>query len=285
MTTLSPEEKERFLAALGRPEESRTIDFSDEPRYTGESSNDTAARDAIELSKESREVIIPEVSVEDTASGKPAWGAPLRAIQLPKGVPAEEFRSCLAAAYYSYMETGRYDNEELVARTGLTGAQVARCAATPEFKRALAIRGVDAQASGLTAEQDHAILVLTTPDGKSLTQKLKQLRVSHAKYQAWMKNKAFKAAMDSVTNGMLHENSQSLVMLEALSQTGDLKAIQYKHLLNGTFNPNRQDMVDMQALITNVFTVIARHVKDPEQLKNIAGELQALGSERKVIEG
>lgn len=253
--------------------------------YTGESSNDTSAEAAVVLNEERREIEIPEVDVEDTAAGKPAWGAPMRAVALPKGVPGAHFRDAIAGAYREYMETGTWTNEGVVKWTNLTNAQVARVATTPEFKAALAIRGVVGGSSGLTAEQDHALMVLTAPDGQSLDKKLKQLKISHAKYRAWMKHSAFRKAMETVTQGYLHDNAQSLVMLEALSNNGDLKAIQYKHLLNGTFDPNRQQNIDAQALISEVFTILVQEVSDASTIERIASRLQGLNNQPKTIEG
>ena len=226
------------------------------------------------LHSDTSTVVVPHMTVDELDRKVPPKGHELVQIKIPHGVGNDKFAKCLAAAYFAYLENGTFSNEDIAERTGYSNALVARVVTTKEFKAALRLRGVRVKPTqGLTAEQDIALQVLTNPDGKALPIKLKQAGISYTKYRAWMKQVGFRRAMENLTNGMLHDNNGALVALEGLAVGGNLNAIQYKHLLNGMYDPNRQDKIDAQALVSNIFRIITMYVTDPVALNQIAAEM------------
>ena len=231
----------------------------------------------ITVDEDAREVLVPVMSPEETAANTNAGGKPLVAVKIPDNISPKHFRKLLGNAYASYMELGSWTNEDLVSRSGLPAGTVARIATSREFRAALKARGVAYKnTSGLTAEQDMVLQILTNPDGRTLPQKLKQAGITMTKYRAWMKQVGFRRAFENATNGMLSDNNPGLVALFGLAAGGDLNAIKYQHLLNGTYDPNRQDKIDAVALVAQVFNVISRHVRDSDALTAIAAELQLI---------
>lgn len=234
---------------------------------------------------ETKEVLVPLMTQEDVETNTPAFGKQMVAIRVPDGVSLVSFKTLLSNAYALYVTTGSYTVEQLVARTNYSDGIVRRTITTPEFTQALRTRGVVPNATGLTEEQEKVLLILTdTTDNKTLTQKLKRAGISYAKYRAWCKNKAFKTYLDTVTDGLLNNNVDSLVQLERLANNGDLGAIKFKFALNGLYDPNKQNNIDIMALMGKMLEIISLHVKDPEALQGVAKDLGELAQELKLVE-
>lgn len=227
------------------------------------------------ITVEGNTVLVPHMSNEELENNMPSRGKGMVPVTPPEGVSIKTFYNLLSNSYALYVTEGNYDNDKLQQRTGLAPGTISRVLASPEFKRALSLRGVVPNATGLTREQDLVLLVLSDPsDNKTLSQKLKSCGVSYATYRGWMKQPVFKAQMDAMTESTLSDNSQALVQLEKLAGQGDLAAIKFKLELSGRYDPNRQQNIDVVAMMGLLFEIVARNVKDPEALATIGEEMQ-----------
>lgn len=226
-----------------------------------------------------KEVLVPIMSQEELENNTPSRGKAMTPIKVPEGLSATTFMLLLSNAYALYVTEGAYDNDSLQRRTGLAPGTISKCIATPEFKRALSLRGVTPNSTGLTREQDLVLLTLTDPsDGKNLQQKLRACGVSFATYRGWMKQPVFRAQMEAFTEGALSDNSHALVQLDKLAGQGDLAAIKFKMELNGRYDPNKQQNIDVIAMMSMMMDIISRNVRDQDQLANISQEFGALAS-------
>ncbi|QSJ04808.1 hypothetical protein [Cellulosimicrobium phage DS1] len=232
----------------------------------------------VRVDENTRELLVPEMSADETAENTPARGRQLLRVRPPHGVPLDKFRLVVSNAFALYQLHGAFGTDSLVERTGLTPGIVGKIVTSAEFKIALETRGVavDPEVRGLTVEQEQALLILTDPTAGPLSKKLKAIGWSYAKYKSNMKHAPFAEQMRGVTEQTLADNSDSFVVLEALALNGDLNAIKYKHLLNGTYDPNRQQNIDVVAIISTVFEAVTKHVKDPEVLQGLAQDLQGI---------
>lgn len=231
-----------------------------------------------------KEVLVPHLSESELQRNVPAHGKGMVAIKPPPGVGSEVFYTLLSNAYVLYVTTGSYDNDGLQRRTGYAPGTITTTLASPEFKRALSLRGVVPATSGLTTEQDYVIQKLCDPsDGKTLMQKLKQLGIPYSKYTAWMKQPVFKAVVESHTHNLMQDNNASLVQLAKKAGEGDLAAIKYLHELNGTFDPNRQTVIDAMSMVSMVIEIITKHVKDPVALSGISEDIGQVVSQIKGV--
>lgn len=222
-------------------------------------------------------VLVPHMSSEETERNSPSYGKKMVAVRPPEGISVHTFYLLLSNSYALYVTDGSYDTDRLVLRTGLSPGIVGKTLASPQFKHALRLRGVVPDATGLTNEQDYFLLVATDPsDGRSLQQKMRALGISYATYRAWMRQPVFKQQIDAYSNGLLMDNTASITQLARLAGEGDLNAIKYMHTLNGTYNPDRQSSIDGMQVMSMMLDVIARHVKDPEALKAIAGDMRQI---------
>ncbi len=229
------------------------------------------------------QVLVPQLTYEETERNVPARGKNMVAVRVPEGVTTTAFYNLLSNSYALYLTTGTYSREVLQIRTGMQPGIISKVLASQEFKRALELRGVVPSASGLTTEQDYVLLNLTNPsDGKTLQQKLKAAGVSYTKYQAWMKQPVFRAQIDSMTQGILHDNMPAIVQLSRLAGQGDLGAIKYQLELNGTYDPNKQQSIDILALMSAILEIISKHVQDREVLSSVAGDMGELAKTLKI---
>lgn len=232
---------------------------------------------------EGNEVLVPHMEPDELARNTPSRGKGMVPIKAPPGVSIENFYTLLSNAYALYVTEGKYDNETLQRRTGFTETLIAKVIETPDFRRALRLRGVEPAATGLTTEQDYAIMVLTDPsDGKTLSQKLKMLGISYAKYQGWLKNPVFKSHLDRVTESILANNADALTQLERAASEGDMAAIKFKLELNRRYDPNKQNNIDSMALMSMLFQIVATHVRDEAALEGIGNDLQRLAQDLKL---
>jgi hypothetical protein len=235
------------------------------------------------IAGEGREVLVPHMSVEELETNTPARGKGMVPVTPPEGVSISAFLLLLSNAYALYVTKGSYDNDALQVRTGLAPGTIAKVLSSPEFKYALRLRGVFPNSTGLTREQDLVLLALTDPsDGKTLQQKLRACQVSFATYRAWMKQPVFKMQMDAMTESTLSDNSHALVQLDKLAGEGDLGAIKFKLELNGRYDPNKQQNIDVIAMMSMMLDIMARHVRDPETLAAISSDMGQLASQLKL---
>lgn len=222
-------------------------------------------------------VLVPVMTEDDNANNVAPTGKRMARISTPNGVGIDVFRRALGNAYAQYRLTGAYTPEHISESCGISTAKAATIVGSPEFRTAMRARGAYTDSTGLTSEQDIALIVLTDPtDGRTLQQKLKSLGITFATFAAWKKQPTFAKYYNGTINEILNDNSDSLMVVEQLGLSGNLSAIQYKHLLNGFYNPKQQDNVDLMAFITTVFDVLSRHVKDGEVLKAIASDLKGV---------
>jgi hypothetical protein len=85
-----------------------------------------------------------------------------------------------------------------------------------------------------------------------------------------------------MTSDLLSDNSSSLVQLEKLVGLGDLGAIKYKHELNGLYDPNRQNNIDVVALMSMMMEIIMRNTTSAAEQQAIATEFREIALQLKL---
>jgi hypothetical protein len=105
----------------------------------------------------------------------------------------------------------------------------------------------------------------------------KQLKISIAELDGWMREKHFAGAMSEKSE----ENLKKYIpiadqALGQLVQQGDMKAITFINQLTGRFDPNARQSLDVPSLMMQIQDIVLRNVRDPIAKRNIARELIAL---------
>lgn len=150
---------------------------------------------------------------------------------------------------------------------------------TSKFQRALEDRGIKTSKDpNLTLRQENFLQAYLNPMNLKPPQVIaKQLKVSQAELDGWLREKHFAAAFSAKSE----DNLKKFIPLAdqalgQLVQSGDMKAITFLNQLTGRFDPNARANLDVPALMLAIQDIILRHVRDPIVKRNIARELVAL---------
>lgn len=208
-------------------------------------------------------------------------------VVLPDNLNPQEFRALVGAGYAQWLLEGKVTLEGLVGRSGLDEPLVRNLSATPEFHRVLTLRGVRLDGfKGLTAKQDLLLLILGDPfDGLTTQGKLKKAGVSNATYQGWLKQPVFASAATAIAEQLAASNNEALVQLARKAGEGDLNAIKYLFEVNGRYNPQDRQAVNVLAVLQAVLESLSRHVKDPAALSAVANDMRQIAMQHGLAEG
>lgn len=123
-----------------------------------------------------------------------------------------------------------------------------------------------------------SLLAIGEPTKNSLTAKLAELGVSLAQYRKWLKLPHFSEYLRKRASELFGASAH-LSFNNVLSNVdaGDLNAAKFHLELLGLYTPRAEINVSLTLVLQRVVEVIARNVKDPEQLEAIANELDGLG--------
>lgn len=209
----------------------------------------------------------------------------------PEGIPEGRYRTVVGAAYTAYTMDGKVPDQERIRQ--LTGKNytkrvIGEIIATENFKNAMLTRGVPwKNGDGLTAQQMYTLQILTNPtDRRELRAKLKSAGVTYPMYRAWMNQPHFSNYMHQVTENMLLKHVPDFnVVLTNKALAGDVNALKFAYELSGRHDPNRKEVLDLQAIVGALLEVITTNIKDPEVLMKIQAELQLTLVARNVIKG
>lgn len=240
---------------------------SDEP-VTGRSGVHNPTSDSIVPAPSVRNKIT-QVQVTDTAwSAAGGYG----------NFDPEDFTDVVNAVYHDWTGYRRLpDVERVQALSGVSAGNADKIMKSQEFATAIQNRGVPwSNPTGLTATQMLVAQIITNPtDKRPLKTKLKQAGVTYGQYRAWMNQPGFSQYLNNVTEGMLLDHIPDFnTVLTTKALGGDLNSIKYINELSGRHDPNRQQVQDLQAVVTALLDIITRNVKDPEVMQQIAAEFQ-----------
>lgn len=197
----------------------------------------------------------------------------------PDGVNRATFRDVLAAVDTLYRRNGVFPTVEDTHKSWpkIPLKTYSRVFATPEFKQAVELRGLSVEENpGLSPEQSRAILLLATPDGKTLQNKLKQLGISDAKYRAWMRQDVFAATLRQRSEQVLGDSvSVALNQLVANADRGDQRAIEKLLEISGRYNPAQIEQQNAKQVVILVVEAVLKHVSNPDEKKAILAEVES----------
>lgn len=195
------------------------------------------------------------------------------------------FRHVVAAIDHLYRKNGVIPTPAEVARAwdGFQVKAVQKAFATEELKAALRIRGVEMDAkAGLTDEQLYALTILQDPtDRRTTSAKLKEVGISMAKYQAWMRNPVFSGYLNTQAEHNIGDAVQmALNRLVGNAEAGDQRAIEKLLEISGRWNPQQQELQNARTVVLTFMEVIQSEIEDKALLarihEKVRGKLDAL---------
>lgn len=223
-------------------------------------------------------VLVPSLTAEETSRGISSNGKKMVPIKVPENLDAGEFRRALAAAYMEYIVEGSVTLDGIVTRSGLSVQRAGLIASAPEFRTALAVRGVvTTPNAGITPEQDYALqIILDTTDGLTFGRKLKKAGISNSTWQAWLKNPLIASHFQRATDQLFNDSRPGMLQVVAKAGEGDLAAIKFMWEVNGRHNPNQQATVDVAIIMNKIMELLAVNV-EPNVLAKVAMGLREIG--------
>jgi hypothetical protein len=161
----------------------------------------------------------------------------------------------------------------------LSKAEVELVFETSKFQRAMEDRGVKTtQNPNLTLRQETFLQAYLNPLNLKPPQVLaKQMKISIAELDGWMRDKHFAGAFSAKAEDNLKKYLPIADQaLGQMVQSGDMKAITFLNQLTGRFDANAKQSIDVGSLLLQVQDIVLRHVRDPITKRNIGRELMAL---------
>jgi|SRR5580765_1124706 hypothetical protein len=156
------------------------------------------------------------------------------------------------------------------------------------FKTACYYRGIrtddgkpaNSALAGLDERQRLTIAAITDYTSRlTLDGKLKRIGVSAWEYSAWMNYPPFRNKIKELADKSLkHSESLADVALASGAVNGKLDFIKYADLRSGRFDPSARSALDVEYVIRSVMEIIMKHVRDPELLRAIGGDLSILAA-------
>lgn len=215
--------------------------------------------------------------------------APVRRIDPPVGVSKDVFRDVVTGAQVAYMVApvvnGKKqlpDIKKIAEVCRRTERAVSRVVASDEFKAALRERGINwVSRGGISPEQAYAVGILTNPsDKRDMAAKLKSIGISYQTYRSWLKEPVFKSYLHQIGEDMLGEHMADVHTAVARNAVdGNMKAIELYYGLTGRFDPGKQQVQDLQRMVSLLLEAIFRHVQDVNILTRINADFD------KILEG
>lgn len=148
-----------------------------------------------------------------------------------------------------------------------------------KFQRALEDRGIKTTSDPyLTLRQETFLQAYLNPLNLKAPQVIaKQMKISLAELDGWMREKHFAQAMEVKASENLKKYLPLAdAALGAAAQSGDMKAITFLNQMTGRFDPNAKQQLDVVGLLMQVQDIVLRNVRDPITKRNIGRELMAL---------
>lgn len=217
-------------------------------------------------------------------------------MKTPEGVSEHDFRVVVSICYLSHMKYGKIVGPEGLADLQMIVGDGPRSKwvkyfrevlLTPEFAEAMKDRGIpwEGDPRGFDAKMHYALQVILQPLGRdTLAQRLKKAGITQAEYKAYMANPEFARLVKELSEKIIGD-SQHLAheaLIKGLEKA-DLNAVRYYNELTGRYNPAREQVLEVSAVLRQVIEIIQRNVKDPVALQQIAAEMQALASGQQLV--
>lgn len=212
----------------------------------------------------------------------------------PPGVGKQTFSNVVAAATMAYQLHNRdpknrkadgtktLPSVQDVARYANHSAnQVQKVLASNEFLLAMRERGVywDAR-DALAPEQVYALGILTNPaDKRDMAGKLKAAGISYQTYRMWLRQPLFARAIRQVGEDMLGDHIADVNTAVVRSAVdGNMKAVEIFNQMTGRFDPNQQQVADLQRMVNLLLETIFRYVTDVGTLRKINEDFEKIMS-------
>lgn len=182
--------------------------------------------------------------------------------------------------YYFKNDFGFPTVEFAASELGYNVSEIQTMLLNVNVQKALDRRGIPWKRAGkfyeLTPTQvATAISIANFGDTRSEDQILTDLGVTPQQYYSWLHDPVYRDYVNKLADRNLeYVRPTALTNFAKLVREGDLPALRYYFEVTGEFEKEGLGVEQLQAFIQVVLESVQKHVKDPEILKAIAGEIK-----------
>lgn len=203
----------------------------------------------------------------------------LKVVAPPVGIPTDQFRDvCNALVWNWYHSKGSAaitpENLSRYTKAGKPLSIIKKVMESPAFADFAARRGISlSDHDKLDERQLLALQVISDISSKgTLKYRLNKIGVSWFEYQAWLKNPSFAAAQRKISEDSIKEAIPLAKMkLAEKSADGQMDAIKYMFEISGEHDPNKRQILDVQALMRAIVDVLSKHLAPTPDLARAIG--------------
>lgn len=130
----------------------------------------------------------------------------------------------------------------------------------------------------LTSEQIAAVATLSNfTDGRSRSAKLRDLGITPAKWQGWLKNKHFKQFLHELAGNNFMDNVDAVQegLLNA-ARKGSTDAVKLYMEMTGRYTGQSQEVMNIKIILSRLLEAIQMHVKDPNVIREIGIDFELI---------
>lgn len=219
------------------------------------------------------------MSLEVRSDGVAQAPRDIEVIKIPEGVNPTAFRSVLAAYTTAYRTLGVAPSVEQVWAywTKIPTKSVGEIMVTPEFRQALAARGIVlGDTPGLTHVQHLALMMLSDPnDRRTPKQKLEAVGATTQQYASWQRQPTFQAARRAMASRVWEDGVDDLKV--GMMQQAAGGSFQHQQFIMETLGegPKAREQANAQQLVMSMVGAVQKAtVGHPEIRAAIMAELQ-----------
>jgi hypothetical protein len=208
-------------------------------------------------------------------------------IKFPKGEIGPNFtKKILPWIEEFWHEKGRYpEDSEIATRFGLNKLQITKLHSSKFYRNCLDRRGIalpDSDPRALTDRQAAAIAILTNfSDTRPVAARLMEAGITTDELQGWYANPQFKQTIQSRADAILDNLApDATAELGRAINRGNFQAIKFYYEITG--RANSPETINVKIAMQTLIEAVQKHVKDPEVLRAIGEEVQAVQSIRSL---
>lgn len=199
-------------------------------------------------------------------------------LELPKGKIGPNFtRKVLPWVEVFWHTHKRYPSDaDLATQFGFEAADLQRLHASKFYLACLHDRGISHKPKFFSPEQVAAISLITNiSDTRPVAAKLAAIGVTSEMYNGWLQSPEFKAELTARADEILDNvYPQAQAALAKQVTNGNINALKFYYEITG--RASSPESVNLKLTVVKLIEAVQKHVKDPEILKAIAGEIQGV---------
>lgn len=202
-----------------------------------------------------------------------------RKVEMPKGpIGPKLTKKVVPWVEVFWHSHKRYPTDtELATEFGFSAEDLMRLKASKFYNNCLKARGIRSTQDFFSEKQVAAIAVIVNwTDARPISAKLAGIGVTQEMYNGWMQDQAFKRELQSRADEILDNvYPEAQAQLAKQISRGSFPALKFWYEITG--RASSPEAINVKMTMARLIEAVQKHVKDPEVLRAIAMEIEAVG--------